>query len=238
MDIKPLFTTHLAADLAAGPYPGQYFHPKGSEITIASMVESAKLGTCSFSAPDPVFFYLKIAEENLPVLTQKFSEVSSSRQSQLFKGKGIDKVIHSVDQDAVYAYFQATIQFTVMLYSSVEAFVNQHIPQESHYETRMPDGKVRKYKDRVDFERNASTKQKLIFLSETSGLGHPRSQSFWDDFLRLLDLRNELIHLKTKGESTFSCYQGIYANLFDGDFPAMFESVKSLLIFFDPKIFD
>lgn len=233
MDIKPLVSTTLAEDFPAGPFPGQHFHPKGSEVVLANSVKSIKLGECAFTAPDPVFLYLNMAEQSLSLLTEEFTVVSQNVRPLLF---GTDRV-NALKDDNVYNYMQLTMQFIVMLFSAIEAFLNQTTPVLTDYSVREDSGKVKKYKSKEDFERYVTTKRKAVFLSEYLGKGNPNRQSFWADFVILNNLRNEIIHLKTKGTLNFSCYQEIYKDLFDTDFTRIFQSIKDFLVFYKSDIF-
>jgi hypothetical protein len=238
MKIKALFTTTLAEDMPAGPYPGQHFHPKGSEVSYANTVNSEKIGDCSFMAPDPVFFYLNLAEEGLEKICKLFPELDKNSRMLLFKtDKGLDKV-KALKEDLVHEYLQNTIQFIIMLFSAVEAFVNQNTPVTDSYSVRLEDGKVRTYKTKEEFERCVPTKRKLVFLFECKSLGNPNRQPFWPFFEHLNGLRNDIIHLKTKGKSTFHCYQDIYKDLFDTNFEEMFGSIKTVFTFFNKDFFN
>lgn len=237
MEIKALFTTTLAEDMPAGPYPGQHFHPKGAEVSIANEVNSEKLGVCAFVAPDPVFFYLNIAEESLIALNGLFPEFNKNAKTLMFPANTV-KVVKSLKEDLVYRYMQSTIQFIVMSFSAVEAFLNQNIPTLDSYSVRGENGKVRNYKTKEDFEKNVTTKQKLKFLSEYKSLGNPNKQLFWAHFESLNKLRNDVIHLKTKGNSTFHCYQDIYKDFFDTNFNEIFESIKTVFVFFKADFFN
>jgi len=238
MKIKELIKTTLAKDMPAGPYPGQFAHSKGAEVALAEEVESVKIGTCTFVSPDPVFLYLNISETSLVELKRLFIEINKNAKQLWFKDSKIDKKLKALKEDLVYEYFQYSMQFVVMLFSAVEAFLNQNIPSNCvDYKTKGKDGKLKDYKDKENFERTVSTMQKMVFLSEIKSLESPKKQLFWPYFKSLNHIRDEIIHLKTKGKSTSHCYRDIYKDLIDTDFEKMFEFIKSLFVFFEKDFF-
>lgn len=237
MDIKPLFSTTLAQDMPAGAYPGQNAHPAGTPVAMANSVNSQNLGRCSFVGPDPVFFYLNIAEQSLGILLEKFSGIHASAAPTLFPGNP-PQTINALDHNLVYEYMQAAIGFTIALFTAVEAFVNQNIPSNlPEYKITYQNGREKTFVDKEVFERKVSTTLKLKFLALHNGLADIESQPFWPHLIYLRELRHDLIHLKTKGRSTFFCYEELFASLFDADFVSAFDSLKLLFEYFDVDFF-
>lgn len=94
-------------------------------------------------------------------------------------------------------YFEHVQTSLVFAYTAVEAFANISIPPDYKYEKPTSRGPVEVY-DKKSIERWLPLSEKLkSILPRVLKISPPTSQSFWEHFLKLENLRNSIVHQKT-----------------------------------------
>ena len=134
MKIKPIFKTTLAEDMPRGPQ-GQPAHKKGSEVNIASMIDTKRLGRFIMVTPNPIYFYLNSAEHKIVEINKLLEKIDSTNKQVLFPGSP-DKpaeTFRDLEDSLLYEFYEKAIEVPVMLFTAIEAFVNQLIPTEYSY---------------------------------------------------------------------------------------------------------
>lgn len=232
MNIPPLIKAKLAQAIPAGPFPGQHAHAVGSTISPAHTLISKKLGHIVFVAPDPVFFYLNKAEKSISQLDQLMSGMKKNKSYVIFPTMKITRV----NEGMMYDYFEESISAVIFMYGAIEAFTNQHITTQASY-TIIRNNKTMKLFSKYGFEKTCTTEEKLLYLSLQLKKSDLKKQQFWSTFKEISRLRNDLVHLKTKGIATIKAYEQIYIELIDVDYKRFLDAIKSLLTFFAKDYF-
>ena len=238
MKINPIFKSTLAEDVAAGPQ-GQPAHKKGTEVAFASIIDTKKLGKFGMVTPNPVFFYLSFAEQLIDGFKAELITINSSQKEWHMFGPTdtapTDK-FRNLDKDLLYSCIQKAMAIPIFLFTAMEAFANQMIPEDYIYEKEI-NNEIIKF-DKKQIEGRIGTEEKMgVILSGIYGKELKQSP-LWAIFKDLKDLRDSLVHLKTDGVHYIRAYEGIYGKMVDTDYKIFFENIKGIMIFFVPKYFE
>ncbi len=228
-----MWESTLAKDLPAGKYPGQFFHPAGTKVALAVGLETVRFGHTSFIAPNPVFFYFNHAEKQLTHIYDFLVKIEASRKHILLGTQHVQQL----DSDLVYEYMENIMAFIVFLYSGIEAFANQKIPNLKMYPADPKGKRKNPYHSKVHFERSATTEYKLILIAQNVGKKKITKQKFWSYFLKLTEIRHSIIHLKMQESQFQDLYNDIYINLLDFDTNDHFLAAKNLCEYIQSDFF-
>ena len=101
----------------------------------------------------------------------------------------------------LFDYFEHIQTSIIFSYTAVEAFSNAAIPNNFVIEEVNNKG-VKETWNKRNIERWYSTSEKLTkILPNTLAIESPVKSSFWKDFKKLEELRNDIIHLKTTNKN-------------------------------------
>mgnify|MGYP001441086315 CR=1 FL=1 len=238
MKINPIFRTTLDRDLPAGPQ-GQPAHKKGESVASASLIKTNKLGHFLMVTPNPIFFYLNFSEHLIEEFKNELLLINNSKKEwHMYKPTDTTPAekFRNLDGDLLYSCIQKAIAIPIFLFTAIEAFVNQAIPEGYTYRTTNKKGFVIEF-NKAEIERNLGTEEKLgIIMNEIHGK-KLKQDSLWNYFMELKEMRNNLIHLKTRGKHMVVAYDSIYAELIDLDFDTFFKKTKEIMEFFIPDYF-
>lgn len=238
MKINPIFKTTLAKDMPAGPQ-GQPVHEKGTEFSFASAIDTEKLGKFIMVTPNPVFFYFNFTEQLIEEFKNELISIDSSQKEWHMFGSAdttpTDK-FRNLDNDLLYSCIQKAMAIPIFLFTAMEAFANQMIPENYIYKAKRAD-KVLEF-DKKQIERCVGTEEKIGIILSDIYSKELKQSPLWAIFKDLKDLRDSLVHLKTGGVHYIRAYEGIYGKMIDTDYEIFFENIKGIMIFFVPKYFE
>ena len=224
MIIRPIFTTYLAEDMPAG-LQGQPAHKKGSALSFACQLNTAKLGNFVMTTPNPVFLFLDFAEKTILRMQDIFPEINSSTNSVIFAN---EPALRKLDEKLLYEYLECATIVPILLCSALEAFANQLISENFIY----------KGKSKLEIERYISFDDKYKkVLRKARGISI-FNQPYWTDFSKTKELRDKLIHLKTAGKTYLKAYDDIFMELVDFDFSVQLKNSEDIIKLFVPDFFD
>lgn len=237
MKILPIFKTTLAKDMPPGPQ-GQPAHKAGSEVVISNEVKTEKLGNFLMITPNPVCFYLSIAEEEISKFKIFLDEVNLIDKKVAFPKQdgGLD-VFRNLQKDELYKLFECAIKIPIFLYTALEAFSNQLIPEKYSYEIKRK-GKKDRTLNREEIEQSISLKEKLSEILDRVYNVQLKKDILWQVLGDIKNLRDELIHLKTRSQSAVKAYNHIYSKLVETDFDKWLESTIGIIKFYKPEYFE
>ena len=241
MKIAPIFKTTLAEDVPPGPQ-GQPAHKKGAEVVISSVLDSKNLGRFGMVTPNPVFFYLNYAEQNIKEGQELLKRINLSNKEWRMFGptdtNPSDK-FRDLNKDQLYSYFQKAITVPIFLFTAIEAFANQLIPNHYvyHQRSKLFLWRIQKRVSKLEIERKFSTDKKLTaVLFELKGK-QIKTTSLWAQYRKLKNLRDELIHLKTREKQSVVAYNALLQELIDVNFISLFEATKKIMEYYIPDYF-
>jgi hypothetical protein len=169
-------------------------------------IGSIKFPKIIFPAPNPIEFYLFSALRNL----------ENIRTLEPVVGK---------DHEKVNLLLLEEFQFCIFSVAAIEAFLNQIIPNDFEYK----DKKLTISKAQI--ERGWSIQEKLKkAIPQIANVSIAGDAKKWMALTLLVELRNDLIHLKTAYiVSDFRSYQDLYRRLLDHDYEASYTVVKDVI---------
>ncbi|MBS3992976.1 MAG: hypothetical protein KGZ87_04590 [Bacteroidetes bacterium] len=170
--------------------------------------------------PNDVSLYSNISVTNLKVALKFYTETILPRH-QIWYGAfpTIEK------QSEYYNYFELIITSLIFAYTALEAFANICIP--NGYEFLIEKSGVKTIYSKEAIERKYSLIDKFkIILKDILNTSNPTVQDWWNDFIKLEDLRNEIIHTKQ------STSEERYSKLLTKDIFPLIESHKKIISFY------
>ena len=240
MKIEPIFKTTLAEDMPPGPQ-GQPAHKKGSEVNMASMIETKRLGKFIMVTPNPIFFYLNSAEQKIKEIEELLKNIDSKNKQVSFQGspgKPAD-TFRDLDDHLLYEFYEKAIEVPVMLFTSIEAFVNQLIPTEYRYNknSKWFFWKKRSILNKIEVERRIGTDEKLSKVLFELRKKQIKKSHLWSDYKQIKRIRDEVVHLKTREQKSVVAYNQLYKDLIDINYSELFNSTKKIIEFYIPDYF-
>lgn len=99
--------------------------------------------------------------------------------------------------EKLYDYFEHIQTSLIFIYTAVEAFANVAIPETFTHE-KLNHRKVKESYNKESIERWLSTTEKICdILPVILEVSSPKDESFWGNFKKLEEIRNNIIHQKT-----------------------------------------
>nr|WP_295922246.1 hypothetical protein [uncultured Dyadobacter sp.] len=167
----------------------------------------------TFPEPNPVCIYYKSANQHL--------ETSRSIRLKLPK----EGTNFNADDFLVFAeYFQETSEGIILLSSTIEGFINQLIPEN----ITLTIGGVAKDKNGIEW-LDPNTKIREVVPALTGIDFFSTNSAEYSKICTLIDIRNDLIHLKKSGHENHTEYQSLYKRLVDFDHLGQSDSVYTFV---------
>jgi len=170
--------------------------------------------------PNDVSLYSNISESNLKKAQEFYDETILPRH-KIWYGSHPDVN----KQTQYYNYFELIISSLIFAYTALEAFANICIPD--NYEYLIKKSGIKTIYSKEAIERKYSLRDKFkIILRDIINTSDPTKENWWNDFIKLEDLRDEIIHTKqSKSEDR-------YSKLLGKDIFSVIETHKSIIKFY------
>lgn len=150
-----------------------------------------------------------------------------SKETLLKKSPNLKEINKQVDPKIFGTFFQFAINCLINLQSTVESFANRQIPKNYFIND-----------DGEEYEVS-------IFHKIDTVLPTIKKKKFKQEFKRdnfrvrkVIELRNEIIHLKPIKNSTNTQYKETYRKLIKFDFPRAILAVKNFVNFYEPELIE
>ncbi len=171
--------------------------------------------------PEPSLMFIRNVESKLKLVYESRDRVIQNASTKnLLANKAIDDFS---------SFFSNSFDFTINLFSSIEAFNNSLIPE--NYTFR----KKRKIYDRSKIQRFIDFKTKCeTIIPEIKNRSFIISHS--DKYSIILDIksiRDSLIHTKNQSLNWEASYRDIYKTILKLEFKKMYNAVKDYMIYYD-----
>src|SRR5690554_2194277 len=142
--------------------------------------------------PDPTLIYFHNAQTSLKLI--------SSDRKELLKKLSFEGKIPETSINEIYNYFGRTSGFVIFLFTAMESFINQMIPDDFRYENEMT-RKTEIYnklqiQESIDFKTKITKVLKAVSGKDFFQKSTPSNQLIY----KLKDFRDEMIHTKDDGE--------------------------------------
>jgi hypothetical protein len=149
--------------------------------------------------PNDVSIYSNISDHHLNKAQTFYSEIIIPRH-KYYHGNfpGIEQ------QKEYFSYFETIITSLIFAYTALEAFANICIPDSFEYLIEK-DG-IKTIYSKHAIEQKFSLREKLkVIIKSILNTSDPSIEKWWNTFILLEDLRNEIIHTKqSKSEKRYS----------------------------------
>lgn len=163
--------------------------------------------------PVTIFFSNAVMSHRLLI---EYKKKLIENSSDLRKSKG------KIDPNDFGNFFQLATNMIVNLQATIESLANRLIPMETEFIGR----------DGEKFEPSLFHKINIV-LPEIKGLKFKTKYGKQNNFIRqLIDLRNEIIHLKPAGEIN-SAYKEVYRRMISFKYTETLNAVRSFVDFYE-----
>ena len=149
--------------------------------------------------PNDVSIYSNISDRNLEKSKEFFEKTILPRHKNY-----LGLFPHIEEQKKYFDYFELIISSVIFAYTALEAFANICIPEDYEFVVEKDEVKTIYSKRAIERRYSLRDKFKLILKSifETSD---PTKEKWWDEFIDLENLRDEVVHTKqAKSEDRYS----------------------------------
>jgi hypothetical protein len=146
-----------------------------------------------------------------------------------------DDVGH-LPEEEIFVFFERIMASVVFACTSLEAFVNEEIPDK--YVHVIEERKFARHYDKEQIERQLNLDDKLgHVLPFALGVPSLKGGSQWQAYLTLRDLRDRIIHMKTKDRDFQGMDKGsIWNALLRDPLPETYKTAKAVMKhFYEPK---
>lgn len=168
----------------------------------------------TFPEPNPICIYYNSANRHL--------QTSYALKNKFFsEEQHFDANYH---YDNFIEYFQETSEGVTLLSTTIEGFINQLLPDDIKLEING----AKKNKDEIEW-LDITTKLRQL-LPVLTGIDFQQTNpKDYANICLIIDLRNDLIHLKRSVKANITNYQTLFKRLVDFDHVACSESVYTFL---------
>ncbi|HTF03516.1 MAG TPA: hypothetical protein VK826_05795 [Bacteroidia bacterium] len=184
----------------------------GDKNFVSTQVKTSKdkSKVFTFPEPNPICIYYKSANEHLQRSYAIKNKIYSEEQH----------FDHNYHYENFIEYFQETSEGVILLSTTIEGFVNQLLPENVEIEIN----NVKKKKG--DLEWLGPTTKIRDVVEKLTGIDFQKSNpKEYADISLLLDLRNDLIHLKKTSKANITNYQLLFKRLVELDHVAVSDGV-------------
>lgn len=170
--------------------------------------------------PNDVSLYSNISDTNLKRAREFYNDKILPRHKIWYGAFPSSEI-----QTEYYNYFELIISSLIFAYTALEAFANICIP--NNYEFLIEKSGIKTIYSKEAIERKYALREKFkVILKNIMNTSDPTKEDWWNDFIKLEDLRNEIIHTKqSKSEER-------YSKLLQKDIFTLIESHKTIIKFY------
>jgi len=155
--------------------------------------------------PNDISLYVKLADRNLVEAENFYQHELKSRSGQLHM-----PLLNTEDYLKYYDYFETIIAAITFSYTSIETLANICIPHDYSFAEKGTGKRagITSIYSKEAIERNFPLRDKFkTILKEVLFTSNPADEAWWNDFIDLEEIRNEIIHTKqSKSEERYSFF--------------------------------
>ncbi|MDP1812414.1 MAG: hypothetical protein Q8K66_13520 [Sediminibacterium sp.] len=173
--------------------PSIFLEKGGNTVAAIQQISSFHIGKCKieFITPNPItLFFNKSWKE----YEQALEIYKTTIKPNLNEEKSF--VVNDTQLSALYDYLELIQSSIIAIYSAVEALSNAAIPSDYTLKRKNNKG-IEETWTKENIERWDQTTEKIgKIVPEILSFESPKSQSFWEGFMGLKELRDDIIHQK------------------------------------------
>ncbi len=151
--------------------------------------------------PNDIALYLSLSEKNALIAKAIFDNEYNSRDKKYYR-----MLLEMKETSVFYDYFEHVISSIIFSYTAIETLSNICIVDD--YEHVQEKDGIKTIYSKSAIERKFKLRDKLkLVLTDILKTPNPSDQSWWQDFIDLEEIRNEIIHTKQgKSEDRYSLF--------------------------------
>jgi len=189
--------------------------------------------------PDPVQLYYSLAFSNYQ------SSVSTRRNITLQRSESSNPV--SFINSYLYNWhLQQKISTIIFLHSTVEAFLNYIMPDGFIYKQEVEGDKTKKYSKQITEYSKEQTEKWMLFkeklnqvFSQITGIELQKNhQKIYDKILKINEIRNDLIHLRSSISGNANHFQYTFNKVINIELKPYVVAVKDFLNLVKPNFIE
>ncbi len=188
----------------------------GDKSFVSTQIKTAKdkSKVFTFPEPNPICIYYKSANEHLQQSYAIKNKIYSEEQH----------FDHNYHYENFVEYFQETSEGVILLSTTIEGFVNQLLPEGLELEIN----NVKMKKDDIEW-LDIITKLRDV-VTKLTGIDFQKSNpKEYANISLLIDLRNDLIHLKKTSKANITNYQLLFKRIVELDHVAVSDSIFTFI---------
>ncbi|MEO8590146.1 MAG: hypothetical protein ABI432_12305 [Flavobacteriales bacterium] len=179
---------------------------------------------------NPIVLYFEIARHNV-------RDLNPVRRDLLASVVGQEANV-IVANNKFYGFYARAAGAVIFMHTALEAFMNFVIPKTFTYSRSKP--RHTEVFDCSQIQRFIPCEEKLdkvmsAVFAKSFALDHPAE---YKRLLRLLELRNNLIHTKALVKGPRSIYEALYTEALDFDYYAALKAVRAFLNYHSPSLIE
>ena len=210
---------------------------KKSRVMYASAFFTKRFGNFIIPIPDPVWLFLDMAEKSMIEAMSVAKELDKVNKTLMFGEDGEKEIYRDLDFDKLQEYLELLFSTVIYLITAIETFTNKTIP--NNYSHSYYDNKGnKKNMNKSEIEKRLSVEDKISIVCRLRKVKGVKQTKFWTTFKKVKQIRDDLVHLKTKGDDNINMYDDIFINAFDLDMKLSLDHFIALVNYIEPKYFE
>ncbi len=200
--------------------------PAGSKVCLTAIAKFDKKINIGIPMPNATAMFLNISSKSY----QQANKIISDKS----KIKHADGNLSFISDTDAIDFIENLCAAVVFAFSSLETYANEVIPDDYIFRIKRKDAKcIEEYnKDQIEKYLNIDVKYGEV-LPEIFGIKSPKNKRIWHDYKRLKDVRDRIIHLKSKDRKSSGPNDNtIWNSLLYKEFPDMAKISKNLIDYF------
>ncbi len=180
--------------------------------------------------PNPIVIYFSNAQNNLVFIKEN--------RENLLKILS-NKVTDIADiMNPFYDLFGFVSNYVTSLFNSLEAFLNQQIPNDYKYE-KIKKEKTEIYnKEQIQREISFEDKLKRVIPNIKNKSFHRHYGHKFEIILKFKEFRDDIVHTKVDQKSTPNHYQDLFSKSLDFDYLKTIKIIRDYLNYYEPNLIE
>lgn len=158
------------------------------DVVVGGFIHNVKGKRYVFPVPDPTLIYFNNAQLNIVAIAK--------HKEELIKKVDVEETLSEPALNEIYNFYGVTSGFVIFLFTSIESFVNQLLPDDFEYRNELKRKTEIYNKQQIQESIDFKTKLKYV-LPQATGKDFFRNQTTTNDKIwKLKDFRDEIVHTK------------------------------------------
>lgn len=158
------------------------------DIVVGGFIHNVMGKRYIFPVPDPTLIYFNNAQLNIAAITK--------HKEELIKKVDIEDALSEPALNEIYNFYGVTSGFVIFLFTSIESFVNQLIPNDFEYRNKQKRKTEIFNKEQIQENIDFRTKLKSVLPQATNKDFFKHQTPTNDRIWKLKEFRDDIVHTK------------------------------------------